>query len=125
MREPFEDFCGLVLALHPLAARNLALTRRIDQNVGSLDRTLSLVMGDDQTSWSDAGAGQLERMRRRAVGEKFFAAAKHDRHGESADRVDEVVGEQCVNELGAALCDEVGAVFLLQTLYGVDVAQEH
>jgi hypothetical protein len=36
----------------------------------------------------------VKRMRRRAVGEQLLAAAKHDRHREEADRVDQVVGER-------------------------------
>jgi hypothetical protein len=46
-------------------------------------------------------------MRRRAVGEQLFAAAKHDRHREEAHGVDQVIGEQRVDELGTALGDEV------------------
>src|SRR5204863_5117874 len=103
----------------------LAFAWRIDQNVGSLDLTLPLVMADDQAGWSDAGAGKLERMRRRAVGEQLLAATKDYRHREGADGVDQVVGEQRVDEFGTALGDEVRAVFLLQALHGVDVAQEH
>ncbi len=64
-------------------------------------------------------------MRRRAVGEQLLAAAEHDRHREDADRVDQVIGEQRVDELGAALGDEVRAVFLLQALDVGEVAQEH
>ena len=39
--------------------------------------------------------------------------------------VDQVIGEQRVNELGTALGDEVGPVFLFQALHVGDVAQEH
>ena len=82
-------------------------------------------MADDQAIWRDAGPGQLERMRRRAVGEQLLAAAKHDRHREDAHRVDQVIGEQRVDEFGTALGDKVRAVFLLQALHVGDVAQEH
>ena len=64
-------------------------------------------------------------MWRRAIGEQLFAAAKHDRHREDAHSVDQVIGEQRVHEFGAALGDEVWAVFLLQPLQVGDVAQEH
>src|SRR2546427_97182 len=53
------------------------------------------------------------------------SAAKHDRHCEDAHSVDQVIGEQRVDELGTALGDEVRAVFLLQALHVGDVAQEH
>ena len=114
----------LVLALHSVAAGDLAIARWIESGVADLDLTAALVVADDQAAWSDAGTGQLERMRRRALGEQFFAA-KHDRHRENAHGVDEVVGEQRVHEFGTALDDEVRAVFLTQTLHVGDVAQEH
>src|SRR6266849_6949980 len=85
----------------------------------------SLVIADDQAIWRDAGPSQLERLRRPAVGEQLFAAAKHDRHREDAHSVDQVIGEQRVDEFGTALGDEVWAVFLLQTLHVGDVVQEH
>ena len=106
----------LALALHALRAGNLTFAGGIERSVANLDLTLSLVMADDQAVWRDAGTGQLERMRRRAV-EQLFAAAKHDRHREDAHNVDEVVGEQRVDEFGTALGDEVRAVFLLQALH--------
>src|SRR3954464_3882090 len=70
----------LAFALHPRLAGNFKLAGRIECGVGDLDLTLSLVRADDQAIWRDAGPGELERMRRRAVGEQPFAAAKHDRH---------------------------------------------
>src|SRR5512143_2193714 len=82
-------------------------------------------MADDEAIWRDAGPRQLERMRRRAVGEQLLAAAEHDRHREDAHRVDQVIGEQSVDEFGAALGDEVRAVFLLQALHVGDVAQDY
>src|SRR5216117_996891 len=115
----------LAFALHALPAGNLTFAGGIERGVVDLNLTLSLVMADDQAIWRDAGPSQLERMRRRAVGEQLFAAAKHDRHCEDAHSVDQVIGEQRVDELGAALSDEVWAVFLLQTLHVGDVAQEH
>src|SRR5438045_2619453 len=115
----------LALALHALAARNLTYAGGIEQSVADLDLTLSFVMADDQAIWRDAGPGQLERMRRRAVGEQLFAAAKYDRHREDAHGVDQVIREQRVDQLGTALGDEVRAVFLLQALHVGDVAQEH
>src|SRR5438874_10283828 len=116
---------SLALALHALPAGNLTFAGGIERSVANLDLTLSLVMADDQAIWRDAGPGQLERMRRRAVGEQLFAAAKHDRHCEDAHSVDQVIGEQLVDEFGTALGDEVRAVFLLQALHVGDVAQEH
>src|SRR5439155_10439270 len=74
----------LALALHALPAGNLTFAGGIERSVDNLDLTLSLVMADDQAVWRDAGPSQLERMRRRAVGEQLFAAAKHDRHREDA-----------------------------------------
>ena len=115
----------LAFALHALPAGNLTFAGGIERSVVNLDLTLSLVMADDQAIWRDAGPSQLERMRRRAVGEQFFAAAKHDRHCEDAHCVDQVIGEQRVDEFGTALGDEVRAVFLLQALHVGDVAQEH
>src|SRR5438309_12047621 len=115
----------LALALHALPAGNLTFAGGIERSVANLDLTLSLVMADGQAIWRDAGPSQLERMRRRAVGEQLFAAAKHDRHCEDAHSVDQVIGEQRVDEFGTALGDEVRAVFLLQALHGGDVAQEH
>src|SRR6187551_324811 len=81
-------------------------------------------MGDEQAVRRGAGAGQLERMRRRTVGEQLLAAAEHNRHREYPKSVDQVIGEQRVDELGTALGNEVWAVFLLQALHGGDVAQE-
>src|SRR5947209_19857734 len=78
----------LALALHSLPAGNLTFAGGIGRSVANLHLTLSLVMADDQTIWRDAGPTQLERMRRRAVGEQLFAAAKHDRHCEDAHGVD-------------------------------------
>jgi hypothetical protein len=49
--------------------------------------------------------------------ERSVAAAKHDRHCEDAHSVDQVIGEQRVDEFGTALGDEVRAVFLLQALH--------
>src|SRR5436190_24255816 len=66
----------LALALHALPAGNLTFAGGIERSVANLDLTLSLVMADDQAIWRDAGPSQLERMRRRAVGEQLFAAAK-------------------------------------------------
>src|SRR5258706_13741559 len=63
-------------------------------------------------------------MRRRAVREQLLAAAENDRHRKNAHRIDQVVGEQCMHELGTALREEVGAVLLLQTLHVGDVAEE-
>jgi hypothetical protein len=59
----------LALALHALPAGNLTFAGGIKRSVANLDLTLSLVMADDQAIWRDAGPSQLERMRRRAVGE--------------------------------------------------------
>src|SRR5438132_6123176 len=115
----------LALALHALPAGNLTFAGDIERSVDNLDLTLSLVMADDHALWRDAGSSQLERMRRRAVGEELFAAAKHDRHCEDAHGVDQVTGEQRVDEFGTALGDEVRAVFLLQALHVGDVAQKH
>src|SRR5688572_17027225 len=115
----------LALALHALLAGNLTFAGGIEHSVANLDLTLSLVMADDQATWRDAGPSQLERMRRRAVGEQLFTAAKHDRHREDAHSVDQVIGEQRVDEFGTALGDEVRTVFLLQALHVGDVAQEH
>src|SRR5207302_3170915 len=115
----------LALALHALTAGNLTFAGGIARSVANLDLTLSLVMADDQAICRDAGPSQLERMRRRAVGEQLFAAAKHDRHCEDAHSVDQVLGEQRVDEFGTALGDEVRAVVLLQALHVGDVAQEH
>src|SRR5262245_60597787 len=114
--------CGLVLALHPLLAGNLTFAGGIERRVANLDLALALVVADDQAVWRDAGTGQLERMRRRAVGEQLFAAAKHDRNREDAHSVDEVVGEQRVDEFGTALGDEVRAILLPQALHVGDVA---
>src|SRR6059036_1859298 len=88
----------LALALHALPAGNLTFAGGIERSVANLDLTLSLVMADDQAICRDAGPSQLERMRRRAVGEQLFAAAKHDRHCEDAHSVDQVIGEQRVDE---------------------------
>src|ERR687892_1423424 len=115
----------LALALHALLAGNLTFAGGIERSAANLDLTLSLVMADDQATWRDAGPSQLERMRRRAVGEQLFAAAKHDRHREDAHSVDQVIGEQRVDEFGTALADEVRAILLLQALHVGDVAQEH
>src|SRR6266545_4419838 len=115
----------LALALHALLAGNLTFAGGIGRSVANLDLTLSLVMADGQSIWRDAGPSQLERMRRRAVGEQLFAAAKHDWHREDAYSIDQVIGEQRVDEFGTALGDEVRAVFLLQALHVGDVAQEH
>src|SRR5436309_11278632 len=93
----------LALALHALPAGNLTFAGGIERSAANLDLTLSLVMADDQAVWRDAGPSQLERMRRRAVGEQLFAAAKHDRHCEDAHSVDQVIGEQRVDEFGTAL----------------------
>src|SRR3981189_1744900 len=79
----------LALALHALPAGNLTFAGGIEPRVANLDLTLSLVMADDQAIWRDSGPHQLERMRRRAVGEQLLAAAKHDRHREDADGVDQ------------------------------------
>src|SRR5438132_9133636 len=115
----------LALALHALPAGNLTFAGGIERSVANLDLTLSLVVADDHAFRRDAGPSQLERMRRRAVGEQLFAAAKHDRHREHADSVDQVIGEQRMDELATALGDEVRAVFLLQALHVGNVAQEH
>src|SRR5207248_6857291 len=115
----------LALVLDALPAGNLTFAGGIERSVTNLDLTLSLVMADDQAIWRDAGPGQLERMRRRAIGKQLFAAAKHDRHCEDAHSVDQVIGEQRVDEFGTALGNEVRAVFLLQALHVGDVAQEH
>src|SRR5437667_3653986 len=115
----------LALALHALPAGNLTFAGGIERSAANLDLTLSLVMADDQAIWRDAGPSQLERMRCRAVSEQLFAAAKHDRHREDAHSVDQVIGEQRVDEFGTALGDEIRAVFPLQALYVGDVAQEH
>src|SRR5881296_2809798 len=115
----------LALALHALLAGNLTFAGGIERGVANLDLTLSLVLADDQAIRRNAGPSQLERMWRRAVGEQLFAAAKHDRHREDAHSVDQVIGEQRVDEFGTALGDEIRAVFPLQALYVGDVAQEH
>src|SRR6266550_1196749 len=121
----FHAGAPLALALHALPAGNLTFAGGIERSVANLDLTLSLVMADDQAIWRDAEPGQPERMRLRAIGEQLFAAAEHDRHREDAHRVDQVIGEQRVDEFGTALGDEVWAVFLLQALHVGDVAQEH
>jgi len=41
------------------------------------------------------------------------------------DRRDQIIGERCVDELGAALRDKVRAVFVLETPHVSDVVQEH
>src|ERR671934_2916302 len=64
----------LALALHPLPPGDLAIARGIEGGVANIDRTRSLVMADDQAMWRDARPSQLERVRRRAVGEQLFAA---------------------------------------------------
>ena len=55
----------------------------------------------------------------------FLPPPQHRRHREGAHRVDQIVSEQCMHELGTALRDEVGAVLLFQTLHVGDVAEEH
>ena len=39
-----------------------------------------------------------------------FAAPEHDRDGEDAHRVDEVIGQECMDEFGATLGEKIGAV---------------
>ena len=56
---------------------------------------------------------------------KKDAAAEHDRHCEDAHSVNEVVREQRVHKFGAALSDEVRAVFFPQALHVGDVSQQH
>ena len=56
-------------------------------------------------------------MRRRAVREELFAAAKHDRQREDTHRVDQIIGEQRMDEFGAALSNEVRPVFLPQAFH--------
>src|SRR5262245_31214058 len=94
------------LPLHALLAGRLPFAGRLERRVADSDPTLSLVVADDQARWRNAGPGQLERMRRRAVGEQLLATAQHERQREDADGVDQVVGEQGVDELGAALGEE-------------------
>src|SRR2546429_10021714 len=77
------------LALHALPAGNLTFAGGIERSAANLDLTLPLVMADDQAIWRDAGPNQLERKRRRALGEKLFDAAKHDLHSEDAHSVDQ------------------------------------
>src|SRR5439155_10291264 len=86
----------------------------IERAVDDLDLTAALVVADKDAGGRNARAGQLERMRRRAVREELLAAAQHHRHCEDAHRVDQIVGEQCMHELGTALRDEVRTVLFLQ-----------
>src|SRR5438445_8544800 len=107
----------LALALHALPAGNLTFAGGIERSVANLDLTLSLVMADDQAICRDAGPSQLERMRRRAVGEQLFAAAKHDRHCEDAHSVEQVLCDHRVVEFGTALGDVVRVVIMLLSLH--------
>ena len=82
-------------------------------------------MSDHDARARHARSGQLVGVRGRAVGKQLFAAAEHDRDGEDGHRVDEVVGQQCMDEFGAPLGDKIGAVFVPQAFNVGDVAQEH
>src|SRR5947199_3692037 len=64
-------------------------------------------------------------MRIRPVSHNLLAATENDRYRKNAHRVDQIVGEQCMHELGTALRDEVRTVLLLQTLHVGDVSEEH
>src|SRR5205814_1972211 len=120
------EICGgLAFALHPLLTGDLTLAGGTERGVVNLDLTAALVVANKDAGGRNARAGHLERMRCRAVREQPLAAAENDRHRKNAHRVDQIVGEQCVHELGTALRDEVRAVLLLQTLHVGDVAEEH
>ena len=45
----------LALALHALPAGKLTFAGGIERSITNLDRTLSLVMADNQAIWRDAG----------------------------------------------------------------------
>src|SRR5438046_9129599 len=77
----------LAFALHALPAGNLTFAGGIERSAVNLDLTPSLVMADDQAISRDAGPRPLERMRRRGVGEQFFATATHDRSCQDAHSV--------------------------------------
>src|SRR5712692_6041910 len=116
----------LALALHPFLTGDLTLAAvDAERAVDDLDLTVALVVADHDAGGRNARAGQLERMRRRAVREQLLAAAENDRQRKNAHRVDQIVGEQCMHEFGTALRDKVRAVLALQTLHSGDVAEEH
>src|SRR6266851_5260550 len=55
----------------------------------------------------------------------YARAAEHDREGEDGHRVDEVVGQERMDEFGATQGEKNRAVFVPQALYVGDVAHEH
>src|SRR5206468_6692960 len=108
----------LAFALYPFLTGDLTLAAvDADRAVDDLDLTAALVVADKDAGGRNPRAGQLERMRRRAVREQLLAAAENDRHRKNAHRVDQIVGEQCMHEFGTALRDEVRAVLLFQALH--------
>src|SRR5260370_42322279 len=102
-----------------------SLAGLIERFVADLDLTVALVMSDHDARARNARSCQLVRARRRPFGEQRLAAAEHDREGKNGHRVDEVVGQKRIDEFGAALGEKIRAVFVSQTLYVGNAAQEH
>src|SRR5688500_489737 len=117
--------CLLPFTLHALLAGDFTFARRIELGAAGLDRTVALVVSDHDARARHARSCQLVSVRRRPVGEQLLAAAEHDRDGEDGHRVNEVVGQERMDEVGAALGDKTGAVFVPQAPYVGDAAQEN
>src|SRR5205823_1800701 len=98
----------LTLALRTLLPGSVGLAGLVGRGVADLDLAVALVVPDHDARARNARSRQLVRARRRAVGEQLLAAAEHDREREDAHRVDEVVGQERMDELGASQGEKIG-----------------
>src|SRR6185436_16265846 len=94
---------ALAFALHALLAGDLTFAESLELGAADLDRTVALVVSDQDARARYARSCQRVSVRRRAVGKELFAAAQHDGDGEDGHRVDEVVGQERMDEFGAPL----------------------
>src|SRR5919108_440268 len=105
---------AVTLACHPLAARDLRRCWRVHREVAGRHGACTLVARNHDPCRRHAAVDKPERGWPRAIAEQLLAVAQNDWECEQPDLVDQVVGEQRLEQIGAALRHQRGAVLSLR-----------
>src|SRR5918993_1799267 len=105
---------SLTFALHPLPARHFSLGGMLQLERSDADGACALVNAHGDAGRRHAGGGELQRARFCARPEQALARAEDEGENQKPKLVDEIVGEEGLQQHAAALRQQVGPVLLLQ-----------
>src|SRR5687768_2480541 len=95
-------------------ALELGLRRLFQRKRSGLDLASAYVCADDHAGGRRFGVDQLQPDWQRPVAEQLLAAAEHDRKHQQPILIDEVIGQQSLDQIAAALNQQHRPILLLQ-----------